>query len=123
MVMHVEGTEGRERGGDQDFERKSAMFSLASFEALIVNMWEYHVGLRRLVSIMDVPFMTSTARSNSQGMVIQNSSLPRSKLAPQGLWLEFPLSSDMGGDVPGGDFDFEFLLVILSASGQADIVA
>ena len=39
LVMDVEGTDGRERGEDQDFERKSALFSLASTEVLIVNMW------------------------------------------------------------------------------------
>ncbi|KAG6850134.1 Dynamin-like GTPase that mediates homotypic ER fusion [Arthromyces matolae] len=45
MVMDVEGTDGRERGEDQDFERKSALFSLASSEILIVNLWEHQVGL------------------------------------------------------------------------------
>ncbi|KIO29400.1 hypothetical protein M407DRAFT_169746 [Tulasnella calospora MUT 4182] len=45
MVMDVEGTDGRERGEDQDFERKSALFSLASTEVLLVNMWEHQVGL------------------------------------------------------------------------------
>lgn len=45
MVMDVEGTDGRERGEDQDFERKSALFSLASSEVLLVNMWEHQVGL------------------------------------------------------------------------------
>ncbi|KAH7108003.1 root hair defective 3 GTP-binding protein [Auriculariales sp. MPI-PUGE-AT-0066] len=45
MVMDVEGTDGRERGEDQDFERKSALFSLASSEVLLVNMWEHAVGL------------------------------------------------------------------------------
>lgn len=29
----------------QDFERKSALFSLASSEILIVNLWEHQVGL------------------------------------------------------------------------------
>jgi len=43
LVMDVEGTDGRERGEDQDFERKSALFSLASSEILIVNMWEHQV--------------------------------------------------------------------------------
>jgi len=60
--MDVEGTDGRERGEDQvslrnsvpaarnllylqDFERKSALFSMASSEVLIVNMWEHQVGL------------------------------------------------------------------------------
>ncbi|KAG9024686.1 Dynamin-like GTPase that mediates homotypic ER fusion [Tulasnella sp. JGI-2019a] len=45
MVMDVEGTDGRERGEDQDFERKAALFSLASTEVLIVNLWEHQVGL------------------------------------------------------------------------------
>ncbi|KAF8872198.1 RHD3/Sey1 [Infundibulicybe gibba] len=42
MVMDVEGTDGHERGEDQDFERKSALFSLASSGVLIVNLWEWH---------------------------------------------------------------------------------
>lgn len=45
LVMDVEGTDGRERGEDQDFERKSALFSMASAECLIVNLWEHQVGL------------------------------------------------------------------------------
>ena len=39
LVMDVEGTDGRERGEDQDFQRKSALFSLASTEVLIANIW------------------------------------------------------------------------------------
>ncbi|KAJ3258360.1 Dynamin-like GTPase that mediates homotypic ER fusion [Boothiomyces macroporosus] len=45
LVLDVEGTDGRERGEDQDFERKSALFSLATAEVVIVNMWEQTVGL------------------------------------------------------------------------------
>lgn len=45
MVMDVEGTDGRERGEDQDFERKSALFALATSEVLIINIWEHQVGL------------------------------------------------------------------------------
>lgn len=45
LVMDVEGTDGRERGEDQDFERKSALFALATSEVLIVNLWEHQVGL------------------------------------------------------------------------------
>ncbi|KAJ3187356.1 Dynamin-like GTPase that mediates homotypic ER fusion [Gaertneriomyces sp. JEL0708] len=45
LVLDVEGTDGRERGEDQDFERKSALFSLAISEVLIINMWENQVGL------------------------------------------------------------------------------
>lgn len=45
LVMDVEGTDGRERGENQDFERKSALFSLALSEVLIINMWEHTIGL------------------------------------------------------------------------------
>ncbi|KAJ2738089.1 Dynamin-like GTPase that mediates homotypic ER fusion [Coemansia sp. Cherry 401B] len=45
LIMDVEGTDGRERGENQDFERKSALFSLAVGEVLLVNMWETMVGL------------------------------------------------------------------------------
>ena len=45
LVMDVEGTDGRERGENQDFESKSALFSLALSEVLIVNLWEHSVGL------------------------------------------------------------------------------
>ncbi|KAG1467723.1 hypothetical protein G6F56_004249 [Rhizopus delemar] len=45
LVMDVEGTDGRERGEDQDFERKSALFSMATSEVIILNIWEHQVGL------------------------------------------------------------------------------
>lgn len=45
LVMDVEGTDGRERGEDQDFERKAALFALSTSEVLIVNLWENQVGL------------------------------------------------------------------------------
>lgn len=45
LVMDVEGTDGRERGEDQDFERKAALFALSTSEILIINIWEHQVGL------------------------------------------------------------------------------
>lgn len=45
LVMDVEGTDGRERGEDQDFERKAALFALSTSEVLILNIWENQVGL------------------------------------------------------------------------------
>lgn len=45
FVMDVEGTDGRERGEDQDFERKAALFALSTSEVLIVNIWEHQIGL------------------------------------------------------------------------------
>ncbi|SCU81642.1 LAMI_0B07118g1_1 [Lachancea mirantina] len=45
FVLDVEGSDGAERGEDQDFERKAALFAIAVSEVLIVNMWEQQVGL------------------------------------------------------------------------------
>lgn len=45
FVMDVEGTDGRERGDDQDFERKAALFALSTTEILIINIWEHQIGL------------------------------------------------------------------------------
>jgi protein SEY1 len=45
LVLDVEGTDGRERGEDQDFERKAALFSLAVAQTVVVNIWENSVGL------------------------------------------------------------------------------
>ncbi|KAK6460184.1 putative stress-related vesicular transport protein [Scheffersomyces coipomensis] len=45
LVMDVEGTDGRERGEDQDFERKAALFAMATSEILILNIWETQIGL------------------------------------------------------------------------------
>jgi len=45
LILDVEGTDGRERGEEQDFERKSALFTLAISEVLVINIWENMVGL------------------------------------------------------------------------------
>ncbi|QPG77162.1 hypothetical protein FOA43_004568 [Brettanomyces nanus] len=45
FVLDVEGVDGHEKADDKDFERKSALFALASTEILIVNIWEHQVGL------------------------------------------------------------------------------
>ncbi|QLQ82171.1 hypothetical protein HG537_0G04260 [Torulaspora globosa] len=45
FVLDVEGSDGAERGEDQDFERKAALFAIAVSEILIVNMWEQQIGL------------------------------------------------------------------------------
>jgi len=44
LVMDVEGTDGRERGEDTNFERKSALFSLAVSQIMIVNIWMHDIG-------------------------------------------------------------------------------
>ncbi|PPQ99267.1 hypothetical protein CVT24_009312 [Panaeolus cyanescens] len=45
IVMDVEGSDGSSRDDNQTFERKSALFALATSRALVVNMWENQVGL------------------------------------------------------------------------------
>eukprot|EP01137_Pigoraptor_chileana_P037477 Opistho-2@34612 len=45
LVMDVEGTDSKERGEQHvNFERKSALFSLALSEVLLINMWAADVG-------------------------------------------------------------------------------
>ncbi|TIA90053.1 hypothetical protein E3P99_01767 [Wallemia hederae] len=71
LVMDVEGTDGRERGEDQDFERKSALFSLAASSVLLINMWEHQVGLYQganmglLKTVMEVNFSMFIASSQA----------------------------------------------------------
>lgn len=45
FILDVEGSDGAERGEDQDFERKAALFAISVSEVLIVNMWEQQIGL------------------------------------------------------------------------------
>lgn len=45
LIMDVEGADGRERGEQQDFERKTALFCISIAEVVIMNMWEHMVGL------------------------------------------------------------------------------
>ncbi|CCD27472.1 dynamin-like GTPase SEY1 NDAI_0K02810 [Naumovozyma dairenensis CBS 421] len=45
FILDVEGSDGSERGEDQDFERKAALFAIAVSEVLLVNMWEQQIGL------------------------------------------------------------------------------
>ncbi|KAJ2737788.1 Dynamin-like GTPase that mediates homotypic ER fusion, partial [Coemansia sp. BCRC 34301] len=92
LIMDVEGTDGRERGEHQDFERKSALFSLAVGEVVIVNMWENMVGLYNganmglLKTVMEVNlqlFGTSEAKKTLLYFVIRDhvSAAPLESLA------------------------------------------
>ncbi|KAG7662202.1 SEY1 [[Candida] subhashii] len=45
FVVDVEGADGMERGENQDFERKAALFAMATSEILIINIWETQIGL------------------------------------------------------------------------------
>ncbi|KAI9869962.1 MAG: Dynamin-like GTPase that mediates homotypic ER fusion, partial [Pleopsidium flavum] len=77
LVMDVEGTDGRERGEDQDFERKSALFALATSEVLIVNIWEHQVGLYQGANM---GLLKTVFEVNLQLFLKDNNSNPRSLL-------------------------------------------
>jgi GTPase Era involved in 16S rRNA processing len=44
LVMDVEGTDGRERGEADVFERRTSLFSLTVTSVLIINMWMNDIG-------------------------------------------------------------------------------
>ncbi|KAI1961168.1 Dynamin-like GTPase that mediates homotypic ER fusion [Ophidiomyces ophidiicola] len=77
LVMDVEGTDGRERGEDQDFERKSALFALATSEVLIVNIWEHQVGLYQGANM---GLLKTVFEVNMQLFLKDRKSTPRSLL-------------------------------------------
>jgi protein SEY1 len=77
LVMDVEGTDGQERGEDQDFERKSALFALATSEILLVNMWETQVGLYHGANM---GLLKTVFEVNLQLFVKDTKSIPRSLL-------------------------------------------
>ncbi|CAI6328619.1 unnamed protein product [Periconia digitata] len=77
LVMDVEGTDGRERGEDQDFERKSALFALATSEVLIVNIWEHQVGLYQGANM---GLLKTVFEVNLQLFVKDSKTMPRSLL-------------------------------------------
>jgi hypothetical protein len=77
LVMDVEGTDGQERGEDQDFERKSALFALATSEVLLVNMWETQVGLYHGANM---GLLKTVFEVNLQLFVKDSKSIPRSLL-------------------------------------------
>lgn len=76
LVMDVEGTDGRERGEDQDFERKAALFALATSEVLIVNIWEHQVGLYQGANM---GLLKTVFEVNLQ-LFLKDKSVPRSLL-------------------------------------------
>ncbi|OCK80276.1 GTP-binding protein Sey1 [Lepidopterella palustris CBS 459.81] len=77
LVMDVEGTDGRERGEDQDFERKSALFALATSEVLIVNLWEHQVGLYQGANM---GLLKTVFEVNLQLFIKDSKSIPKSLL-------------------------------------------
>ncbi|KAL1952615.1 hypothetical protein VTO42DRAFT_4680 [Malbranchea cinnamomea] len=77
LVMDVEGTDGRERGEDQDFERKSALFALATSEVIIINIWEHQVGLYQGANM---GLLKTVFEVNMQLFLKDKESTPRSLL-------------------------------------------
>ncbi|KAK0756807.1 hypothetical protein N5P37_010325 [Trichoderma harzianum] len=77
LVMDVEGTDGRERGEDQDFERKSALFALATSEVLLINIWEHQVGLYQGANM---GLLKTVFEVNLQLFLKDKNSTPRSLL-------------------------------------------
>ncbi len=99
LVMDVEGTDGRERGEDQDFERKSALFSMASAEVLLVNMWEHQVGLYQgaNMGLLKTVFEVNLALFQSAK---HSSASPASASAPKEKTLLFFVIRDHIGATP-----------------------
>ncbi|KAF2092883.1 protein SEY1 [Rhizodiscina lignyota] len=77
LVMDVEGTDGRERGEDQDFERKSSLFALATSEVLMVNIWEHQVGLYQGANM---GLLKTVFEVNLQLFLKDSKTIPRSLL-------------------------------------------
>lgn len=87
MAMDGEGAHGCERGEDQvclrrswcnatlidrtyqDFERKAALFSLASSDVMIVNLWEHQVDcIKKPIWVFSRPSLKSTWVSSESGL-------------------------------------------------------
>ncbi|KAK6596908.1 protein SEY1 (root hair defective 3 GTP-binding protein) [Botrytis cinerea] len=64
-------------GEDQDFERKSALFALATSEVLIVNIWEHQVGLYQGANM---GLLKTVFEVNCQLFLKDKQSTPRSLL-------------------------------------------
>ncbi|KAL3233204.1 Protein SEY1 [Nakaseomyces bracarensis] len=76
FILDVEGSDGAERGEDQDFERKAALFAISVSEVLIVNMWEQQVGLYQgnnmglLKTVFEVNLSLFGKRDNDHKMLL-----------------------------------------------------
>ena len=74
LVLDVEGTDGREKEDQKEFEGKSALFSLALTDIMMVNMWMHEVGrfnaanlpLIRTVLEVHLRLLHSTGSSTQQ---------------------------------------------------------
>ncbi|OMJ19134.1 Protein SEY1 [Smittium culicis] len=125
LILDVEGTDGRERGEDQDFERKSALFSLAIAEVVIVNMWENMVGLYNganmglLKTVFEVNLQLFGKNRESKTLlyfVIRDhvSSTPVEVLGNtvqkdlERIWSELSKPGDLANERLSDHFDFKF---------------
>ena len=76
LVLDVEGTDGRERGEDQDFERKSALFALAISQVVMINMFESSVGLYQaanmglLKTVLEVNLQLFQSKKSQKTLIV-----------------------------------------------------
>lgn len=76
LVMDVEGTDGREKEDQKAFEGKSALFSLALTDVLMVNMWMNEVGrynaanLPLLKTVFEVSLLPNMQKSYAVAQVL-----------------------------------------------------
>ena len=74
--MDVEGTDGREKEDQKAFEGKSALFSLALTDVLMVNMWMNEVGrynaanLPLLKTVFEVSLLPNMQKSYAVAQVL-----------------------------------------------------
>ncbi|KAI9264261.1 root hair defective 3 GTP-binding protein-domain-containing protein [Phascolomyces articulosus] len=72
LVMDVEGTDGSQRGEDKNFERKSALFAMATSDVVIFNLKTDQVGLHHganlhlLESVFQANLKLFPARQNER---------------------------------------------------------
>eukprot|EP00755_Sulcionema_specki_P010083 Sspe_Gene.6679::Locus_2249_Transcript_1_1_Confidence_1.000_Length_2127::g.6679::m.6679 len=61
IVLDFEGTDSRERGEDQSFERKLSLFALAMADVLLINIFQYEIGRRQA---MNIPLLETVLEIN-----------------------------------------------------------
>lgn len=85
----------------KDFERKSALFSLASSEVLLINLWEHQVGLYQganmglLKTVFEVN-LGLFGKRNQAGYVLMVSLFEQSLLPRQNEWTYNAIICDSG---------------------------
>lgn len=124
VVMDVEGTDGRERAEDTNFERKSSLFSLALAQILIVNIWMHDIGrwqganypLLRTVFELNLRLFQSSKKSRVQLLftIRDHAFTPIEKLAEaimqdlNIIWTQISKPDEFASSKASDFFDFQF---------------